>query len=89
MFEHLVVLMLGNRSFGNIVGFFTTETTNRKFDNPAITAFYGLVLNPVATAPATESYWNPSNASYFANAPSAPDPVKTVNGSFNAGSRAR
>jgi phospholipase C len=62
---HVVVLMLENRSFDNLAGWLygpgksPSQVIGGQAGDPP---FFGLTA---------ESYWNPSNASYFAGAPAA------------------
>jgi len=71
--KHLVVVMMENRSFDNLLGFLYADVNNTPPINiPAPppggrTTFEGLVVpNPASL------FWNPSNADYF----SGKDPVK-------------
>jgi phospholipase C len=71
--KHLVVVMMENRSFDNLLGFLYADVNNQPPINipappsGAQTTFDGLIdSNP------TSPFWNPSNADYFAGK----DPVK-------------
>lgn len=71
--KHLVVVMMENRSFDNLLGFLYADANNQPPINipappaGAQTTFDGLI-NPNPASP----FWNPSNADYFAGK----DPVK-------------
>jgi phospholipase C len=71
--KHLVVVMMENRSFDNLLGFLYVDVNNQPPINipappaGAQTTFDGLI-NPNPASP----FWNPSNADYFAGK----DPVK-------------
>jgi phospholipase C len=60
MFDHLVVLMLENRSFDNMLGVLYDRnrqpTIRQPWDNHI---FYGLDFNPDATAPANDNFGAP------------------------------
>jgi phospholipase C len=71
--KHLVVVMMENRSFDNLLGFLYADVNNQPPINipappsGAQTTFDGLIdSNP------TSPYWNPSNGDYF----TGKDPVK-------------
>jgi len=63
--RHLIVLMLENRSFDNMLGFaYDRQNPPRHripFDDRI---FYGLDFDP-GGRPAAPDYWNPSNAEFF------------------------
>jgi phospholipase C len=71
--KHLVVVMMENRSFDNLLGFLYADVNNQPPINipappsGAQTTFDGLI-DPNPASP----FWNPSNADYFAGK----DPVK-------------
>jgi phospholipase C len=74
--RHLVVLMLENRSFDNMVGYVYADSENRPPINVpppaegAPTTYDGLSL------PAADSeFWNPGNAEFFGNPPAAPQKI--------------
>jgi phospholipase C len=73
--RHLVVLMLENRSFDNMLGCAYDRNNHPKVTIPAGgPTFYGLDFAPDGTTPGGD-YWNPSNTAYFAAPPTAPNKV--------------
>ena len=74
--RHLVVLMLENRSFDNMVGYVYADKENHPPINipppaeGAPTAYDGL------SKPAADSdFWNPSNANFFGDPPAEPQKI--------------
>ena len=61
--EHMVVLMLENRSFDNLLGWLYGP------GNPPARVIGARTGEPSFFGLTTGSYWNPSNASYFSGAP--------------------
>lgn len=73
--RHLVVLMLENRSFDNMLGFAYDRNLTPKVRIPDDgRIFFGLDFATDGTTPGGD-YWNPSNASFFDTPPAAPDKV--------------
>ena len=76
--RHLVVLMLENRSFDNMLGFAYDRQNpppNRIPDDGRI--FFGLDFNEAALN-APGDYWNPSNRDFFDSPPAPPVKVQVM-----------
>jgi phospholipase C len=77
-FQHLVVLMLKNRSFDNMLGFAYDRNltpAQRLPDDQRI--FFGLDFDPTGIRPTeTGAYWNPSDIGFFSSRPA--EPIKVV-----------
>lgn len=79
--RHLVVLMLENRSFDNMVGYVYAQQQNQPPINiPAPeqgspTTYDGLT-NPAPNS----NFWNPGNASFFDNPPAPPQKIFVTQG---------
>src|SRR5438552_2745864 len=76
--RHIVVVMLENRSFDNMLGWLYADQgnvppLNLPAQNPA--SFDGLL--PPATS---DAFWNPANADYFSAPGTAPDKVFASSG---------
>lgn len=74
--RHLVVLMLENRSFDNMVGYVYADKENHPPINipppaeGATTAYDGLSKSVVDS-----DFWNPSNANFFGDPPAEPQKI--------------
>jgi phospholipase C len=80
--QHIVVVMLENRSFDNMLGFLYADEGNMPPLNlPALgpASYDGLL--PAANS---EAHWNPANADYFSNSGTAPDKVFASSGTTGA-----
>jgi phospholipase C len=73
--RHLVVLLLENRSFDNMLGYAYDSRSypRNRIPNDA-RVFFGPDFDPSATKPGGGDYWNPSNPAFFDD-PGA-DPIK-------------
>ena len=73
-FNQLVVLMLENRSFDNMLGFaYDRANPPKKTSLNQGQMFYGLDFDATGMRPG-DRYWNPSNHNFFSVPPA--DPVK-------------
>lgn len=70
--ENLIVLMMENRSFDNLLGWLYGP------DNPPKQIIGGSSSDPSFYGLTAANYWNPSNASYFQG--QQPDPVDAIEG---------
>jgi phospholipase C len=78
--KHLVVVMMENRSFDNLLGFLYADQNNRPPINipapaPGEQPTFDGLIEPSPTSP----FWNPSNLEYF-TANAAPVPVYATKG---------
>jgi phospholipase C len=65
-FEHLVVVMMENRSFDNLLGFLYADLNNQPPINlPALSVAGQTCFDGLSKPNPTSDFWNPSNASYF------------------------
>ena len=69
--RHLVVLMLENRSFDNLLGFLydRQERPRVRVPHNDEAIFFGLDFDPGGGAEHGGDYWNPSNRDFFATPP--------------------
>jgi phospholipase C len=76
--QHIVVVMLENRSFDNMLGLLYADQGNvPPLNLPALgpASFDGLLPPAVSDA-----FWNPANAAFFSNSGTAPDKVFASSG---------
>jgi phospholipase C len=78
--QHLVVVMLENRSFDNMLGFLYTDQGNvppRNLPALAPATFDGLLPN-------SDAFWNPANPDFFSVPGTAPQKVAASSGTTGA-----
>src|SRR3954464_13241232 len=71
--QHIVVVMLENRSFDNMLGFLYADQGNvppLNLPSQAPASFDGLL-----SAASSDAFWNPANAAFFSVPGTAPDKV--------------
>jgi phospholipase C len=76
--QHIVVVMLENRSFDNMLGFLYADQGNvppRNLPAQDPASFDGLL-----TPPLLDAFWNPANADFFSTPGAAPDKVFASSG---------
>jgi phospholipase C len=80
--QHIVVVMLENRSFDNMLGFLYADEANvppRNLPAAGQPTFDGLL-----PAGSSDAFWNPANADFFGNPPAPPNKVFASSGTSGA-----
>jgi len=79
--RHLVVLMLENRSFDNMVGYvYAAEESCPPINIPQPADGSQATYDGLRKPAADSDFWNPSNASFFEDPSAAPDKILATEG---------